>query len=104
MLIYAIRRILMAIPVMGVVALVVFGLLYITPGDPAMVIGGDQATPEQIAKIRVSLGIDHPPYLRFWTWIWQILHGDLGTSIFSNQTVAQAIGQRLEPTISLLMF
>ena len=104
MLIYAIRRVLMAIPVMGVVALVVFGLLYITPGDPAMVIAGDQATPGQIAEIRVTLGLDQPPYIRFGTWIWQILHGDLGTSIFSNQTVAQAINQRLEPTVSLLVF
>lgn len=104
MLIYAIRRILMAIPVMGVVALVVFGLLYLTPGDPAMVIAGDQATPDQIAKIRVSLGLDQPPYIRFGTWIWQVLRGDLGTSIFSNQTVAHMIDQRLEPTISLLIF
>jgi peptide/nickel transport system permease protein len=104
MLIYAIRRILMAIPVMGVVALVVFGLLYITPGDPAMVIAGDQATPDQIARIRVSLGLDQPPYIRFGTWIWQVLRGDLGTSIFSNQTVAHMIDQRLEPTVSLLIF
>jgi peptide/nickel transport system permease protein len=103
MLIYAIRRILMAIPVMGVVALVVFGLLYITPGDPAMVIAGDQATPDQIAHIRVSLGLDQPPYIRFATWIWQVLRGDLGTSIFSNQTVAHMIDQRLEPTVSLLI-
>jgi peptide/nickel transport system permease protein len=104
MLIYAIRRILMAIPVMGVVALVVFGLLYLTPGDPAMVIAGDQATPDQIAKIRVSLGLDQPPYIRFGTWIWQVLQGDLGTSIFSSQTVAHMIDQRLEPTVSLLIF
>src|SRR5271156_2305739 len=103
MLIYAIRRILMAIPVMGVVALVVFGLLYITPGDPAMVIAGDQATPDQIARIRVSLGLDQPPYIRFGTWIWQVLRGDLGTSIFSNQTVAHMIDQRLAPTVSLLI-
>jgi peptide/nickel transport system permease protein len=103
MLIYAIRRILMAIPVMGVVALVVFGLLYITPGDPAMVIAGDQASPDQIAHIRVSLGLDQPPYIRFGTWFWQVLRGDLGTSIFSNQTVAHMIDQRLEPTVSLLI-
>jgi peptide/nickel transport system permease protein len=103
MLIYAIRRVLLAIPVMGVVALVVFGLLYITPGDPAMVIAGDQATPDQIAKIRMSLGLDQPPYIRFGTWIWQVLHGDLGSSIFSNQTVVHMIDQRLEPTIALLL-
>ena len=103
MLIYAIRRILLAIPVMGVVALVVFGLLYITPGDPALVIAGDQATPEQIARIHVSLGLDQPPYIRFGTWIGQVLRGDLGTSISSNQTVAHMIDQRLEPTITLLL-
>lgn len=103
MLIYAARRILMAVPVMGVVALVVFGLLYITPGDPAMVIAGDQATPEQIARIRMSLGLDQPAYIRFVTWIWQVLRGDLGNSIFSNQPVIHMIHQRLEPTISLLI-
>ncbi|MDB5393612.1 MAG: peptide transporter [Rhodospirillales bacterium] len=103
MLIYALRRILMAIPVMGVVALVIFGLLYITPGDPAMVIAGDQATPDEIARIRVSLGLDQPAYIRFGTWLWQVMQGDLGTSIFSNQPVALMIDQRLQPTLSLLI-
>ena len=103
MLSYTIRRILLAVPVMGVVALVVFGLLYITPGDPAMVIAGDQATPDQIARIRVALGLDQPPYIRFWGWLGQVLRGDLGTSIFSNQSVLHMIDQRLEPTVSLLL-
>jgi peptide/nickel transport system permease protein len=102
MLGYTIRRLLMAVPVMGIVALIVFSLLYLTPGDPAMVLAGDQATPEQIEKIRASLGLDQPPHLRFVTWLWQMANGDLGTSIFSGEPVTHMIEQRLQPTFSLL--
>jgi peptide/nickel transport system permease protein len=102
MLGYTIRRLLMAIPVMGIVALIVFSLLYLTPGDPAMVLAGDQATPEQIEKIRASLGLDQPPHVRFIAWLWQMANGDLGTSIFSGEPVTQMIEQRLQPTFSLL--
>ncbi len=103
MLGYTVRRLLMAVPVMGVVALVVFSLLYLTPGDPAQVLAGDTATPEQVAKIRTALGLDEPPHLRFLSWLWHILHGDLGTSIFSGETVTHMIDQRLQPTFSLLL-
>ena len=65
MLGYVVRRLLMAVPVMGVVAVIVFSLLYLTPGDPAQVLAGDTATPEQIEKIRTALGLDEPPHLRF---------------------------------------
>jgi len=101
MLTYVIRRILATIPVMAVVALFVFSLLYIAPGDPAAVIAGDQATPDDVARIRASLGLDRPFLIRFGEWSWQILHGDLGTSIFTNLPVTQLIGQRVEPTLSL---
>ena len=70
MLVYTVRRILMAIPVMAIVAVIVFGLLYLTPGDPAQVIAGDQASPEQVARIRESLGLDRPSYVRFIVWLW----------------------------------
>jgi peptide/nickel transport system permease protein len=103
MLAYIVRRLLMAVPVMGVVALIVFSLLYLTPGDPAMVLAGDQATPEQIEKIRASLGLDQAPYLRFVTWLWQMVNGDLGASIFSGEPVTHMIRQRLQPTFSLLV-
>jgi peptide/nickel transport system permease protein len=103
MLGYTVRRLLLAVPVMGVVALVVFSLLYLTPGDPAQVLAGDTATPEQIAKIRTALGLDEPPHLRFLSWLWHILKGDLGTSIFSGEAVTHMIGQRLEATFSLLV-
>src|SRR5260221_10678434 len=102
MLTYIIRRILATIPVMAVVALFVFSLLYIAPGDPAAVIAGDQATPDDVARIRASLGLDRPFLIRFGEWSWQILHGDLGTSIFTNLPVAAMIAQRIEPTLSLM--
>jgi peptide/nickel transport system permease protein len=102
MLNYVIRRILATIPVMAVVALFVFSLLYIAPGDPAAVIAGDQATPADVERIRASLGLDRPFLIRFGEWSWQILHGDLGTSIFTNLPVAAMIAQRVEPTLSLM--
>ncbi len=103
MLAYAVRRILATIPVMLIVAFFVFGLLYLAPGDPAAIIAGDQATPADIARIRVSLGLDRPFLVRFGDWLWRILHGDLGTSIFTNLPVSHMIAQRLEPTLSLMV-
>ena len=103
MLAYAIRRVLATIPVMAVVALFVFSLLYIAPGDPAAIIAGDQATPEQVARIRAGLGLDRPFLVRFGDWAWHVAHGDLGHSIFSNLPVTTMIGQRVEPTLSLMV-
>jgi peptide/nickel transport system permease protein len=103
MLAYIIRRLLATAPVMGVVAIVVFSLLYIAPGDPAAVIAGDLATPDDIARIHHQLGLDQPFLLRFGSWLWSVLHGDLGTSIVSNQPVTRLIGQRLEATAALTL-
>jgi peptide/nickel transport system permease protein len=103
MIAYAARRIVTTIPVMGVVALFVFSLLYLTPGDPAVLIAGDQASPADIARIRATLGLDQPFLVQFGHWCWRILHGDLGVSIFSQIPVTHLIGQRLEPTLSLLL-
>jgi peptide/nickel transport system permease protein len=97
------RRVLSTIPVMAVVALFVFSLLYIAPGDPAAVIAGDQASPEDVEKIRQGLGLDRPYLIRFFEWVHQILSGDLGTSIFTNLPVTTMIGQRVEPTLSLMV-
>src|SRR5262249_22423172 len=103
MLNYVIRRILATIPVMAVVALFVFSLLYVAPGDPAAVIAGDQATPADVERIRASLGLDWPFRVRCGEWVWQILNGKLGTSIFTKLPVAAMIAQRIEPTLSLMM-
>jgi peptide/nickel transport system permease protein len=103
MLVYVARRVIATIPVMAVVALFVFSLLYIAPGDPAAVIAGDQATPDDVEHIRQSLGLDRPFLIRFGEWAWQILHGNLGTSIFTNLPVTTMIAQRFEPTLSLMV-
>jgi peptide/nickel transport system permease protein len=100
---YVVRRVLATIPVMAVVALFVFSLLYIAPGDPAAVIAGDQATPEDVERIRASLGLDRPYLVRFGAWVFDILRGDLGVSIFTNLPVSLMIKQRLEPTLSLML-
>lgn len=98
---YILRRLLATIPVMAVVAIVVFLLLHLTPGDPAAIIAGDYARPEDIARIRANLGLDRPLHIQFFSWVGNVLRGDLGTSIFSNLPVTKLIGQRLEPTIAL---
>ncbi|WP_342110406.1 ABC transporter permease [Methylobacterium sp. SI9] len=103
MLGYIGRRILATIPVMAVVGLFVFSLLYFAPGDPAAIIAGDQASPEDIVRIRATLGLDRPFLVRFGEWSWHILHGDLGTSIFTNLPVTTMIGQRVQPTVSLML-
>jgi peptide/nickel transport system permease protein len=103
MIAYIVRRLLATIPVMLLVAIIVFLLVHLTPGDPASVIAGDNATSDQIALIRASLGLDEPLWRQFAIWIVRVLQGDLGRSLFWNQTVAELILQRAEPTISLAM-
>ena len=89
------------IPVMGVVAVIVFLLLHLAPGDPAALIAGDFATAEDIARIGKQLGLDRPLHIQFVAWVGQILRGDLGTSIFSHLPVTRLIRQRVEPTVVL---
>jgi len=103
MLGYIIRRLLATIPVIGMVALFVFSLLYLTPGDPAAVIAGDIATVDDIERIRHKLGLDQPFLTRFLVWASAVLQGDLGISIFTNLPVTQLIGQRVGPTLSLAL-
>jgi peptide/nickel transport system permease protein len=98
---YIVRRILATIPVMAVVAIFVFALLYLSPGDPAAIIAGDTATVEDIVRIRAKLGLDEPVYIQFGSWVWRLLQGDLGISIFTNLPVSKLIEQRLEPTVAL---
>jgi peptide/nickel transport system permease protein len=98
---YILRRLLATIPVMIVVALFVFFLLHLTPGDPAAVIAGDEASPAEIEGIRRKLGLDRPLWEQFGVYIWNLLNGDLGTSIFSNLPVLTLVKQRLEPSVVL---
>lgn len=98
---YIVRRILATIPVMVVVAVFVFALLHLSPGDPAAIIAGDNATAADIANIRAKLGLDQPLLVQFGDWVWGLMHGDLGISIFTNLPVSTLIEQRLAPTVSL---
>lgn len=102
MLDYVIKRLAATIPVMAVVSLVVFSLLYIAPGDPAVVLAGDQATPADVERIRAALGLDRPFLTQFADWLWRVAHGDLGNSIATNNPVGALISQRIEPTLSLM--
>jgi peptide/nickel transport system permease protein len=98
---YIVRRLLATIPVAGVVAVFVFSLLHLTPGDPAAVIAGSYAMPKDVEQIREKLGLDQPIYVQFGKWIWQVAHADLGDSIFSEIPVTRLIAQRVEPTLCL---
>jgi peptide/nickel transport system permease protein len=103
MLAEVLRRLMATIPVMVVVAVSVFALLHVTPGDPAVIIAGDYASPDDIARIRAKLGLDRPFLTQVGIWLGQIVRGDLGTSIFSGLPVATLIKQRAEATISLTL-
>ncbi|APX76177.1 ABC transporter permease [Achromobacter insolitus] len=98
---YIIRRVLAIVPVMAVVAVIVFLLIHLSPGDPAALIAGDFASAEDIAKLRVALGLDEPLWRQFGLWAGKLLQGDLGTSIFTHVPVTQLLAQRVEPTLSI---
>jgi peptide/nickel transport system permease protein len=100
---YILRRLLATIPVMAVVAIFVFFLLRLAPGDPAAIIAGEDATAAQIAAVRAKLGLDRPILEQFVVWLGGMLQGDFGTSIFSNLPVSRLIAQRIEPTLSLML-
>jgi peptide/nickel transport system permease protein len=100
---YIVRRLFATLPVMAVVALFVFFLLRFAPGDPAAIIAGEDATSEAIEAVRAKLGLDRPVVEQFVVWLWGLLQGDLGVSIFSNLAVTRLIAQRLEPTLALTL-
>ena len=98
---YIIRRLLATIPVAGVVAVFVFLLLHLGPGDPAAVVAGSYAMPKDVERIREKLGLNEPIHIQFGKWISHVAQGDLGDSIFSEMPVTTLIAQRIQPTLSL---
>src|SRR5437764_980305 len=98
---YVLRRLVATLPVMAVVAILVFLLIHLSPGDPAALIAGDLATAEDIAKLRVALGLDQPLWEQFVLWLGKLLTGDLGTSIFTHVPVSELLAQRLAPPVSM---
>jgi peptide/nickel transport system permease protein len=101
MLAFVARRLLATIPVLVMVAISVFLMLRLTPGDPAAIIAGDNATAAQIAEIREKLGLSRPILEQFAIWIGNLLRGDLGESFFFKAEVSELIGQRVGPTLAL---
>lgn len=101
---YLIRRIFAVIPVMLVVAVIVFLMLRLTPGDPAAKIAGDAATSQDIAQLRTELGLDRPLPIQFGIWIGDMLTGDFGESFYYKRPVSSMIADGVEPTVSLAIF
>ena len=98
---FLLKRILSTVPVMLIVAVLVFMLLRLTPGDPAAIIAGDAAGPENIARIRASFGLDKSLLVQFGIWFGNLLTGNLGESYYFKKTVVELIVQRIEPTLAL---
>mgnify|MGYP001112804947 CR=1 FL=1 len=101
---YIAKRILSLIPILIIVSLTVFSIIHLTPGDPASVILGMEATPEEIARLNEELGFNLPIHIQYINWIKGVLHGDFGTSLFMREPVLDSIKSHLSPTISLSIF
>ena len=100
MLDFLVRRLLATIPVLGMVALFVFFMLRLTPGDPAAILAGDNGEPYQIEAIREALGLNEPILTQLTIWLGNILQGDLGESFFFNKKVTELIAMRVDATLS----
>ena len=98
---FIVRRLVGTLPVLAVVTVFVFLMLRLIPGDPAAVIAGDNASPEQIELIREKLGLNEAIWSQFGIWITHLFQGNLGESFFFKRTVAELIEQRIEPTLAL---
>ncbi|ROO87470.1 peptide/nickel transport system permease protein [Actinocorallia herbida] len=101
MLMLAVRRLVSAVPLLLAISLLVFLLLDLMPGDAAATLAGENASAEQIAELRGRLGLDQPVLLRYWDWLTSAVHGDLGQSLFSSQSVTDTVLERLPVTASL---
>lgn len=100
---YIARRLLAMVPVLLLVSMVVFSLLHLTPGDPALSILGEEATPQQVEALRNKLGLNQPIPVQYVKWLGAVLRGDLGRSVRSNQPVSEAIAERLPVTVELAL-
>lgn len=101
---FLIKRILAVIPVLLIVAVIVFLMLRLTPGDPAANIAGDAATTEDIAKLRVELGLEEPLIVQFGIYMRNMLQGDFGESFYYKRPVISMVANGVEPTVSLALF
>ena len=98
---YLVRRAISTLPMLVLVGLITFLLIHITPGDPASVVAGENASDEAIEDARRRLGLDKPFLIQFWIWLVNVLHGELGTSFTSGRPVTELIFDRMPTTLSL---
>src|SRR2546430_7490726 len=103
MLLFVARRLLYLIPVLIAVSLLTFFIASLLPGDLAYVILGDQATPENVAALRRDMGLDQPVWIRYFSWLGNVLQGDFGRSFRTGQTVLQAVTERLPVSFELML-
>ncbi|MBO3682264.1 ABC transporter permease [Streptomyces sp. NEAU-YJ-81] len=103
MLRLCLRRLASAVPIMAIVATLTFLLVQLVPGDPASFLLGTGATADEVASLRASLGLDRPKLVQYGDWIGGLFQGDLGVSLVSNQTVADALGSALPVTVSVAL-
>jgi peptide/nickel transport system permease protein len=101
---FILRRLVLLIPVLLIVGIVVFTLIHLTPGDPAAVILGPDATPEQVDNLRERLGLNEPLYIQFVKWFGNALRLDFGDSLFIGQPVTTALLDRAQPTGLLTLY
>lgn len=104
MMAFILRRLVMLVPVLLIVGIVVFTLIHLTPGDPAAVILGPDATPEQVDEMRERLGLNEPFHIQFFTWFLNALRLDFGESIFIGEPVTKALRDRAQPTGLLTLY
>ena len=97
------RRLLISVPVLFAVSILTFSLTALTPGDPALTILGYQATPEAIAKLHATLGLDRPMYVQYWDWLKGVFHGDFGSSLFTGQSVTSILSACIPITLTLII-
>ena len=103
MLNFVVRRLLAMLPVLLAVSLLTFLIASLLPGDLALVILGDQATPENVAALRRDMGLDQPLWWRYLSWLGHVLQGDLGRSFRTGQTVLQAVAERIPVSLQLML-
>lgn len=103
MLNFVVRRLLAILPVLLAVSLLTFLIASLLPGDLALVILGDQATPENVAALRRDMGLDQPLWWRYLSWLGHVLQGELGRSFRTGQTVLQAVSERIPVSLELML-
>ncbi|MCF8042407.1 MAG: ABC transporter permease [Desulfarculaceae bacterium] len=100
---FVLRRLLSIIPVLLLVSMMVFGLIHLIPGDPAMAILGSSAEPDQVEQMRERLGLNQPLPVQYWNWLTSVLSGDMGLSLISDEPVTELIKDRLPTTLTVAL-